>query len=98
MTVRGFTLNTQRGYLNLSTLLRYLTDQKKTSIIGNESVRELQRLLTEMGYSVGSIDGLIGANTLKALELVEDRYLVKLDARNNLETSIDNLRKVIHKK
>ncbi|MFZ5961382.1 peptidoglycan-binding domain-containing protein [Thalassococcus sp. BH17M4-6] len=62
-------------------------------IIGDPDVRELQRLLTEIGLPVGSIDGLVGANTLRATALAEKQLGIQLDPQNDLQGSIDLLRR-----
>ena len=49
---------------------------------GDPAVRDLQRLLTENGYPLGSVDGLMGPLTRKALELYEQNTGHKLDLEN----------------
>lgn len=57
-------------------------------IIGSAAGRELQRLLTERGYSVGAIDGLVGARTLSAVSRFEGRNDVELDINGDLEGAL----------
>jgi len=40
-------------------------------VLGDPKIRKLQRLLTDNGYPVGSVDGVMGPVTKKALELYE---------------------------
>lgn len=57
-------------------------------IIGSAAGRTLQRLLTERGYSVGAIDGLVGARTLSAVSRFEVRNDVQLDVNGDLEGAL----------
>lgn len=66
-------------------------------IIGNESVREVQRLLFKMGYPVGSIDGIIGKKTRRAIDLVESRYSIKLNLAKDLKGALETLRSTLRR-
>lgn len=48
---------------------------------GNDAVRELQRLLSERGYPVGAVDGVIGDRTRRAATLIGRSIDRRLDLR-----------------
>lgn len=75
------------------TISRYSSDDD-SEVIGTGLVRELQRLLAERRYPVGTIDGQIGVKTLGAVKLFEERNNVRLDIRGDLEGSIKKIRKI----
>ncbi|MBW4709968.1 peptidoglycan-binding protein [Roseobacter sp. YSTF-M11] len=66
-----------------------------TRIIGDADVRQLQRILTEAGLPVGSIDGIIGANTLRAVDLAERKFGVQLDAERDIKQTVETLKKAL---
>lgn len=61
---------------------------------GDSSVREFQRLLSERGYPVGTIDGIIGERTRRAGSLLTHQTGVTLNFENTrgLEAAIETLR------
>jgi len=61
-------------------------------VIGDADVRELQRTLTEIGIPVGSIDGIIGARTKRAVDLAERKFGVELDTGTDIKESVKTLR------
>lgn len=61
-------------------------------VIGNSDVRELQRTLTEIGIPVGSIDGIIGAKTQRAVSLAERKFGVQLDTQKDIKKSVETLK------
>ena len=69
-----------------------------TRIIGNADVRELQRTLTEIGFPVGSIDGIIGEKTLWALDLAERRLGVDLNPNQNAAELVQILETALQRK
>ncbi|MGC3937329.1 peptidoglycan-binding domain-containing protein [Roseobacter sp. EG26] len=80
------------------TVMRFSTpaeDGGPKRIIGDADVRALQRALTEAGLPVGSIDGIIGAKTLRAVQIAEKKYGVKLDATGDIAKTVETLREAI---
>ena len=57
-------------------------------IIGDPMVRQLQRILAKKGYPVGSIDGILGKQTLRAVKLYEEKNNVRLDVYKDLKASV----------
>lgn len=70
------------------------TEAPVTRVIGNADIRELQRTLTEIGIPVGSIDGIVGARTERAIELAERKFGIEIDTQNDLTGSIERLKNV----
>ena len=62
------------------------------SLIGDPQVRDLQRLLTEKGYAVGSIDGFLGTRTQRALEQFSVSKGMTLDPTADFSAAIQALR------
>lgn len=77
---------------NQNTISRFTSSGNAVS--GTEAERELQRLLTESGYSVGTIDGQIGIRTFNAVKRFETRNKVKLDIIGNLPGAIEMIKKI----
>ncbi|WP_438749166.1 hypothetical protein [Pararhizobium sp. O133] len=72
--------------------------QKESSNeLGDDKIREIQRLLNSVGLNVGAIDGLVGAKTYKALSAVERIYDVQLDLRDTAKT-LDTLQTLVRNK
>lgn len=63
------------------------------SVIGNMQVRELQRLLTEQGFPVGTIDGIIGAQTERALLLFQMVNGVAVNPVQDIDAALQTLKK-----
>lgn len=63
---------------------------------GDTTVRELQRLLTEKGYPVGAIDGILGERTRRATGLIADQTGLNTEININspagLSSAIETLR------
>lgn len=71
------------------------TDQTPIErVIGDPEVRELQRTLTEIGIPVGSIDGILGAKTKRAVDLANKKYNLDIDADRELQEAVETLKKV----
>jgi len=64
--------------------------ERGTRSIGDPAVRELQRLLTDTGYPVGTIDGVLGPATRRALALYETNTGVEIDL-DNLEDALGSI-------
>lgn len=64
------------------------------TLIGDPTVRELQRLLIDRGYPVGSIDGMIGPNTSRAAAQYSAQTGTELDIENDLEGALRAIRGV----
>lgn len=76
-------------------LLRFALSQgEPPPLPGRDDVRELQRLLSEKGYSVGAVDGVIGDRTLRATSLVGRSTGQKLDIRTQqgIAATVDTLK------
>ena len=58
------------------------------SLIGDPSVRELQRLLTEEGYPVGVIDGFLGARTQRAVAMFQTTRGLTLDPEADIDAAV----------
>ncbi len=67
-------------------------------IIGDADVRELQRTLTEIGLPVGSIDGILGAKTIRAMNLAERRLGIELNPANDAAQSVEILKRALEPK
>ncbi|MFK7875744.1 MAG: peptidoglycan-binding protein [Paracoccaceae bacterium] len=64
-------------------------------VIGDANVRELQRTLTEIGIPVGTIDGIMGTKTMRAVSLAERRFGVELDPTRDVIKSIETLKRAL---
>ncbi|WFU50701.1 peptidoglycan-binding domain-containing protein [Sinorhizobium terangae] len=71
---------------------RSTPDSEANPIVGDDRVREIQRFLSAKGYLYGSIDGLVGPSTIRALEVVSSRYGVDLDIRSDPATTLEKLK------
>ncbi len=61
---------------------------------GDEVVRELQKLLTSLGFSVGSIDGVMGARTRHSLRIAAEHYDIE-GSLKDLNASIKELKAAV---
>ena len=64
------------------------------SISGSSDVRTLQRLLTANGFQVGTIDGIYGKQTQRAIDLFETKFQVDLGAPGNLDRALEQIKAV----
>jgi len=64
------------------------------SIVGKAAERELQRLLFERGYSVGTIDGIIGAKTMRAVARFQKRNDVQLNINRDLKGALKAIQSI----
>lgn len=71
---------------------RSTPDSEANPIVGDDRVREIQRFLSVKGYLYGSIDGLVGPSTIRALEVVSSRYGVDLDIRSDPAATLEKLK------
>ena len=67
-----------------------------TAALGHETVT-VQRLLAELGYYHGAVDGLIGPVTLEALQVARRREGLDVSVKNSAEI-IDALVEVLHRR
>lgn len=58
-------------------------------ILGEPDVRALQRALTEKGYPVGDIDGMLGARTMDALQQFQKQTGIVVDPIQDINAAID---------
>lgn len=63
-------------------------------IIGRDDIRQIQRLLSSKGYSVGAIDGLMGENTRRAAGAFTAQTGVAIDLNGDLDQAIIKLEEV----
>lgn len=93
--------NGQHGYAVLKTaksvvsFRRSAPDSEAKPIVGDDKVREIQRFLSAKGYLYGSIDGLVGPSTVKALEVISKRYAVDLDIRSDPAATLSKLKSTL---
>ncbi|RUM13466.1 hypothetical protein EFD56_27815 [Rhizobium phaseoli] len=86
------------GYAVLKTAKSVVSFQRSAAnsgakpIVGDDKIREIQRFLSAKGYLYGSIDGLVGPSTVKALEVIGKRYGVELDVRSDPAATLDKLK------
>ncbi|MGO7964697.1 peptidoglycan-binding domain-containing protein [Rhizobium ruizarguesonis] len=93
--------NGQHGYAVLKiaksvvSFRRSAPDSEANPIVGDDKVREIQRFLSAKGYLYGSIDGLVGPSTVKALEVIGKRYAVDLDIRSDPAATLSKLKSTL---
>jgi hypothetical protein len=66
-------------------------EASKSRVIGDDRVREIQRLLSSKGYPVGSIDGLMGPSTTRAISAVERQLGVTIDKKTDVGATLQSL-------
>ena len=59
-------------------------------------IAQFKARLTEAGFPVGSIDGVIGPNTLRAVSLAGKKFGVELDAERDLNKTLETLTGVVN--
>ena len=73
-------------------------DAGQSKIIGDDLVRELQRKLASLGYSVGFIDGDFGPNTLQSVTLAQKQLGFQVPDLRDAQAVLEALQKFKPKK
>jgi|GEM_PF-2617781 len=63
----------------------------KPSIVGDLEIRKLQRKLTTLGYPTGPIDGILGSQTLMALDTFSEQNQVPLDPNSSVDMILQSV-------